>query len=50
MEFVYVILLGDEYVVDFLESRDESYPKIKALMKLSSLEEGLHFLAKKTDC
>jgi len=44
---MYVVLLGDEYNVDFLEKRDaDSIPMFKDAMKLSSLEEGLHFLAK----
>ena len=45
MEFVYIILLGDEYVVDFLESREATQKK--AMLKLSRLEEHLYFLAKK---
>ena len=47
-EFVYVILLGDEYDVDFLESRDSHDKNMPTIMKLSSVEEGLHFLAKKS--
>jgi len=44
MEFLYITLLGDEYSVDFLASREGNHPKVKATLKVSSLEEGLHFL------
>jgi len=44
MEFVYIILLGDEYSVDFLESRKTE--GFKAILKLSRLEEWLFLLAK----
>jgi len=44
MEFVYIILLGDEYVVEFLESQDVA--KFKAILKLSSLEERVYLLTK----
>jgi len=37
--------LGDEYGVDLLESR-ETVAKSKPLRNVSSLEDGLHFLAK----
>ena len=46
MEFMYIILLGDEYVVDFLESREAI--KKKAMLKLSSLEQRLYLLAKQS--
>jgi len=46
MEFVYIILLGDEYVVDLLESQDVSKVKAAAILKLSSVAEGVYLLAK----
>ena len=46
MEFMCVILLGDEYSVDFLESRNANDHVPEAKMTLSNLEEGLYFLAK----
>ena len=46
MEFVYIILLGDEYGVDVLESHDYHDHDAKMMLKLSSLDEGLYFLAK----
>jgi len=46
MEFVYIILLGNEFSVDFLESREGNYQEMIEFMKISSLKEGLHFLVK----
>ena len=46
VEFVYIILLGDEYAVDLLESREYHDHNVKANMKVSRLEEHLYFLAK----
>jgi len=43
-EFVYVVLLGDECAVEFLESREVT--KIKTLMKLSIFNGALYLLAK----
>jgi len=47
MEAKCIILLGDEYSVDFLETREFCNQKWVEMMKLSNLEERLHFLAKK---
>jgi len=41
-EFVYIVLLGEEFGVDFLERRDSKL-QIKLI---KNLEEGLYFLAK----
>jgi len=43
-EFVYVVLLGDECDVEFLESREVA--KMKTIMKLSFADAALHLLAK----
>jgi len=45
-EFVYVVLLGDEFSVDFLENRETTNQKMKTIRKLSIAEEGLHLLTK----
>jgi len=42
---VYIVLLGDECSVDFLESR-EAKVKLKEVKKISRIDEGLHFLVK----
>jgi len=42
---LYIVLLGDEFSVDFLGSRKANI-KLKVVKKLSSVEEGLHFLVK----
>jgi len=42
-EFVYIVLLGDDYGVDFLGTRE---PKIQIKL-IKKLEEGLYFIAKK---
>jgi len=46
IEFVYIILLGDEYGVDLLESHEFHDHNVKAMLKLSRLDEQLYFLAK----
>jgi len=45
-EFVYIVLLGDEYGMDFLEIH-EANVKVKSARNLSSFEEGIYLLAKK---